>query len=397
MIGIFNLKGVSTIGSILDVFKRNREIGKEAEELWDLDIFGLEVEQRLYLKKSALETCVNLIGRTISLAEFRFTKDGMEQKHDFDYLLNVRPNTDETAASFWQDFIYTLLVENEILVILTDDNDLLIADSFDRNEYAIYEDTFSNVTVKGYTFKRIFKMSEVIHLTYNNEKLSHFLDGMFSDYTEMFSRMVETKMYESQIRALAGIEATGNLEESQRERMNNFVSRLYNKFRTSSFAIVPKLKGFEYTEVTANQNRASKSVDELDKVKKDLTGNVAQILGIPPVLVNGDMANYETAIKAFIRFCIKPLIKKLEDELKNKLIPQSEYENGLKLKIFGVTEMSILEVATAVDKVISSGGWSRNDMREELGYDRVDDPELDKYVLTKNYQTVDELKGGEDE
>ena len=386
-----------TIGSILDAFKRNRELGKETEELWDLDIFGIDVEQRLYLKKSALETCVNLIGRTISLAEFRFTKDGKKQKHDFDYLLNVRPNTDETAASFWQDFIYTLLVENEILVILTDDNDLLIADSFDRNEYAIYEDTFTNVTVKNYTFKRTFKMSEVIHLTYNNEKLSHFLDGMFSDYTEMFSRMIETKMYESQIRALAGLDSTQTLDEKNRERLNKFVNRVYEKFKTTSFAIVPKLKGFEYQEVTANQNRASKSVDELDKVKKDLTGNVAQILGIPPVLVNGDMANYETAIKAYIRFCIKPLIKKLEDELKNKLIPQSEYENGLNLKIFGVAELSPLEVATAIDKLISSGTFNGDEIRPMFGYEVTGEEIHSQYFVTKNYAPSDELKGGEDD
>src|SRR5690606_8149077 len=128
------------------------------------EFWGLEVDQRLYLKQSAIETCVNLMGRTISTADFRFIKNKKRVDHDFDYLLNVRPNLNQSAAQFWKDFIYTLLVENEVLVVLSDTNDLLIADNFDRINYALYEDDFKNVTVKGYTFKREFKMSEVIYM-----------------------------------------------------------------------------------------------------------------------------------------------------------------------------------------------------------------------------------------
>lgn len=386
-----------TIGSILDVFKKNREIGKEAQELWDLDFFGISAEQRWYLKKSAIETNVNLIGRTISLAEFKFTKDKKRQENDFDYLLNVRPNSNQSAAEFWQDFIYTLLVENEILVILSDNNQLLIADNFLREKYAVYEDTFSDVEVKGYTFKRQFKMSEVIYITYNNEKFTKFLNGMFTDYTELFSRMIETKMYENQIRAQAEIESTQSLDESSRKKLSNFINRMYDSFKNNAFAIVPKTKGFNYTEVTANQNKVTKSVDEFEKLKHDLTGNVANVLGIPTTLVHGDMAEYETAIKAYIRFCIKPLIKKIKDELNAKLISKTEYANGLKLQINGVSELSPLELAESVDKLVSSGTYTRNEIREKFGDERADDPELDKYVLTKNYETVETSKGGEDE
>lgn len=351
----------------------------------------------MYLKNSAIETNANLIGRTISLAEFRFTKDGKRQKNDFDYLLNVRPNTDQSAADFWQDFIYTLLVENEVLVVLSDTNDLLIADSFNRVEYAVYEDVFEDVTVKDYTFQRNFKMSEVIYITYNNKKLSSFLKGMFTDYTELFSRMIETRMYESQIRALAEMDTTQPLDEKTRDKLNSFIGRMYSAFKNYAFAIVPKTKGFNYSEITANQNRVSKSVDELDKLKRDLTGNVANILGIPASLVHGDLSDYETSIKAYLRFCIKPLVKKLKDELTAKLISKDDYKNGLKLEINGVSEMNPIELASSIDKLVASGTWNRNEIREKFGDERVDDPRMDEYVLTKNYQTLDQLEGGEDE
>ena len=94
----------------------------------------------------------------------------------------------------WKQFIYTLLEENEVLVILSDDNDLLIADNFERLEYAVYNDIFRNVTVKGYTFQREFQMDEVIYMTYNNKKFTKFLDGMFKDYAELFSRMIKSNV-----------------------------------------------------------------------------------------------------------------------------------------------------------------------------------------------------------
>lgn len=349
------------------MFKRNRQLGEEINEIFDLEFWGLEVEQRLYLKNSAIETCVNLMGRTISTADFRFIKNKKRMDNDFDYLLNVRPNSNQSAAQFWKDFIYTLLVENEVLVVLSDTDELLIADSFDRVEYALYDDKFHNVTVKGFEFKRVFEMHEVIYMTYNNKKFTHFLDSMFKDYSELFSRMIETKMYENQIRALAEIETTQNLDKENQNKLNRFIQRLYQNFRKSAFAIAPKIKGFNYEEVTKGRTTKGQSVEELEKLKKDVTKQVANILGIPSALVLGELSDYETALRAFIRLTAKPLIEQIKDELTAKLIEEKDYKNGLKLQVYGVSERDPIEKAESADKMVASGVWSRNEVREKFG------------------------------
>ena len=381
------------------MFKRNRELGQELEEILDLDFWGLDIDQRLYLKNSAIETCVNLMGRTISTADFRFLKNRKRVENDFDYLLNVRPNSNQSAAEFWKDFIYTLLVENEALVVLSDNNELLIADSFDRIEYALFEDVFRSVTVKGYTFKRDFRMSEVIYMTYNNKKFTRFLDGMFTDYTELFSRMIETKMYENQIRALAGIEATQNLDEKNQNRLNKFIQRLYQNFRKSAFAIAPKIKGFNYEEITKGQTSKGQSVEELEKLKKDVTKHVANILGIPSALVLGELSEYETAMKAYIRLTAKPLVEQIKDELTAKLIERQDYENGLEIKVYGINEKSPLEMAQDADKLRGSAVANGHEIREMIGLEHSDDPIHDKFFITKNYNTSDDAMegGGESE
>ncbi|CXF35853.1 HK97 family phage portal protein [Streptococcus pneumoniae] len=65
---------------------------------------------------------------------------------DWDYILNVRPNKNESASEFWQKVIYRLLTKNEVLIVLSDDKQLLVADAFTRRRYALYDDTFEMVS-----------------------------------------------------------------------------------------------------------------------------------------------------------------------------------------------------------------------------------------------------------
>ncbi|EJW14163.1 phage portal protein [Paenibacillus alvei] len=376
------------MGFLDGIWRRNSEIN----ESYDFDLLD-EVSTRDYLKKIALETNINFIGRTISQSEFRIVQDNKRIKDDWDYLLNVRPNTDQSAADFWQRFVYRLIYDNEVLVILTDDNNLLIADSFYREEFAVYPDIFKDVVVKNYRFNRTFRMDEVIYLTYNNEKLSKFLNSIFEDYSDLFTRMIEVQKLNNQIRGVVELDTNQSLEKDNMAKLQEFIDRLFTAFKKNVVALVPKLKGFTYNEVNDGSNNG-KSVDELSKLKRDLTNDVANILGIPNSLIHGDMAEYETAIKAYIKFCIAPFIKKIRDELNAKIIDKKEYLKGKRIEVSGVAELNPLEVATAVDKLRASGVYNGNEIRIKLGDEPVDNPALEEYVLTKNYERAS--KGGEE-
>ncbi|RNH01323.1 phage portal protein, partial [Staphylococcus aureus] len=84
---------------------------------------------------------------------------------------------DLSSDSFWQQVIYKLIYDNEVLIVVSDSKELLIADSFYREEYALYDDIFKDVTVKDYTYQRTFTMQEVIYLKYNNNKVTHFVES----------------------------------------------------------------------------------------------------------------------------------------------------------------------------------------------------------------------------
>src|SRR5690625_2603520 len=138
--------------------------------MYDFDLLE-SASERIQAKQLAIQTCVSMIGRTISQSEFRVKEDKKTIKDELYYKLNVRPNKNMSAVHFWQTIIYKLIHDNECLVVVSDTDDLLIADDFTRIEYGLVEDMFKYVTVKNFTFQRTFKMSEVIYIEYDNENL----------------------------------------------------------------------------------------------------------------------------------------------------------------------------------------------------------------------------------
>lgn len=379
---------------ILDFMNRNKEVRLSEIEL------SIETTNRVYLKRLALDTCINFIGRTISDSEFRVMKENKAQSNTLFYKLNVRPNTDKSAANFWQDFVYKLIYENEVLVIKTDTDDLVIADYFVRKEMALYDDTFEGVTVGEYTYNRTFQMSEVLHLTYNNERLSTFVEGLYRDYGKLFGQMMDNSMRHNQFRGFFRFKDGGNLTDEQFERQKAQVDRLRTIFENNSVALAPLTEGIEIENFSQNTAQKDESINDLVKLKRDLIDDIAKMLGIPSNLIHGDVADLENSMTAYIEFCINPLIKKIGDELNAKFFSQSDYLKGQKIKIIGINKMNPLKYASAADKLIASGPYSRNDVREMFGDERIDDPDMDRYIMTKNYEFADGKetpKGGENE
>lgn len=352
--------------------------------------FFQDDSERAYLKKLSIDTCINFLARTISQAEFRIMDGDTIQRNNWYYKLNVRPNTDQSSTAFWQYFVYKLLFDNEVLAILTDTDDLVVADSWIRNEYALYEDTFESVTVKNYTFKRKFAMNEVIYLKYNNEALENYIAGLFGDYGELFGRMLEVSLRNYQIRGTVEVNQIQGSDDEKQNQLQTFIDKMFAAFK-KPIALVPVSKGFKYEELSSKSGETNQSFEELAKLKSAMITEIAKLIGIPPALVHGEMADLEQNMTSYIDFCVKPLQKKIEDELNAKLFEPYEYSEGKHVDISGIDKPDPIKDAARIDKAISSGFMNINEVRKEYGLEPRDGGEI--YVITKNYTTA---KGGDE-
>jgi len=385
--------------SLFDVFKQSIRNEEPSDWIPDL-VYGDDESARAYLKIMAKNTVLDFVARTMSTLEVKFkNKDGTA---DWEYILNVRPNNDMSAATFWEKFFYRLMDDNEVLVIFTEDNQLLIADDFSRTEYAVYDDVFTGVTVKNYVFQKSFNMSDVIYIEYNNDKLDRFTKGLFEDYSELFGRIIEIAMRNNQIRGSVSINATATANEkkdengkTRTEKLQEYVDKIYQAFKTKSVAIVAKVKNIDYEEYTNKQGVSNQSLDELNKMKTSLIDDVANAIGVPTALIYGEKADLDSNLDAFRKLCIVPLMKKLQDELMAKIITKKEYQKGERIKVSKVLPVSIIEKATQLDKVASSGAFYVDEVRDVFDYDELPNGEGKKINMTKNYEETS--KGGENE
>lgn len=194
------------------------------------------------MKRVAVEICIGLIARTIGQSEFFLKVDKNIIKDELYYRLNVRPNKNESASYFWQTVIRKLIYENECLIIKNDSDDLLIADTFTKTEYANYEDVFSHVIVRDYEFKRSFLMNEVVYLRYSNEGLSRLIEEMYSDYGELLGRLMSFQKRKNQIRATVTLEALTGKKEEERAKLQKYIDNLYKSIETKDISITPQTK-----------------------------------------------------------------------------------------------------------------------------------------------------------
>lgn len=387
-----------------NLFKRNQKIGKDTndfwEYFWDLDIVQ-DNSKRTYLKRMAIDRVLNFVSKTVSTTSFKYTVDNKKstnkEHQEWSYKLNVRPNRNQNASDFWQKVIYKLLYDNEVLIVMNDSEDFLIADSFNRTQYAMFDDTFSEVAIGTYVYERSFNRSDVLlYMQYNNADLENFIAGLYGDYGELFGRMIEVNMRNNQIRGAVDIDVIKNLstgdddEKEKKGKVQNYINKVTNAIKNNSVALYPKYKGIGFDE-TVSKSNSNQTVDELKKLKNDFISEVAGAIGVPPSLILGDMAQAEEQTEFFLKFTIKPLINKIQSELNAKLIHKDDYMKGNRIRAIGPDTESIIGLADKIDKVISSGGFNKNEIRYEFGFDSVDGG--DEFILTKNYEK--EQKGGE--
>ena len=122
---------------------------------------------------------------------------------------------------------------------------------------------------------------------------------------------------------------------------------------------------------------------------------------MPVSIANGNVQDTSKAIDEFLTFCIDPLIELLADEMCRKLYTRNQIVQGcyVKFDTKAIKHIDLLDVATAIDKLISSGFTCINELRQVCGLDIIDEPWAWEFFMTKNYSTIEELmksmKGGE--
>ncbi|MHA7612299.1 phage portal protein [Weissella viridescens] len=321
----------------------------------------------------------NFIARTFMEVKVMSGNDLIDKR------LNLKPNKNQNSAEFWRDIVYKLITDNEVLVILNDSKDLLVADSFDTEEWTNFGDKYKHVRVNEFTFQRVFQAEDVWHITLSSENWQSVFSGMNRELDTLYSYVLGNAKLKNQLRAVLSVDANGNLaKDGQSENINNVIEKIRRSISNNQVAVFPELKGLTYEEKSSQGNvNATSGTDEITKLKQMVVSDIASALGVPAALLFGTQADNTGALSLYRQNVVRPIKHLLESEVSKKL--------AVDVSMSFKKDHSILDEAEQVEKLISSGVLTRN-----MVADFYDLPPIeggDQLFVTKNYA----MKGGDED
>ena len=201
------------------------------------------------------------------------------------------------------------------------------------------------------------------------------------------------------IDAIASVNYYGDLsfEEVFEDLMNNRFKTFFN----SRSAVLPLFDGFNYTKQAAEQSKKSTSeVKDITDILDEIVETVARAFSIPVSLLKGDVSDVEKITRNFLTFCIDPLREMIQKEINRKRYGRKEIQKGnyLKIDTTAVMHIDIFDIAEKIDKLIASGMYCVDELRQKLGDAELGTEESQMHFITKNYtelSEVSDMKGGD--
>lgn len=353
----------------------------------------------VYVRELAFWACVNLIANAVSKCEFKTFERGQEVKKKNYYRWNISPNLNQSGSVFLHKLIAQLYRHNEALVI-DSGGQMLVADSFCRKPYALLDDVFSQVQVGDFSFSRSFLQSEVLYFRLGEKDMRQVTAGIYDAYSRLITYTMESYQKSRGTKGLLKVNSSRLNKEEERAKFENLLKNDFRALFSADNAVLPLFDGYDF-EPIASKTYSNEGTRDIRAMVDDVLDFTARGFGLPPALLNGSVQDTDKAIDQALTFCLDPLCTMLAEEINRKTYGEEGFLVGdyLQIDTKAVKHVDLLSVSASVDKLISSGAFTINDIRDLVGEPKIPEPWADEHYMTKNYATIAEAlaqqRGGE--
>lgn len=367
--------------------------------IYKLDDYRVKAEEHAALDAFALFTAVHLIANLLSGCEYRTFRNGSELHGEEWYSLNIRPNRNQNASAFKRELVSRLLLSGEVLCIQLADGQRIIADGFNREEFAAVSDRFTQVSRAGYTFPQEFRAEDVIFLQSPVNARTVWMQTIMGEYEKLMGSAAKRFQEADGERGTLKIGSAARGDKDFEKTFQNLMSDYFKGYFSSKNAVLPLFDGYEY--VSQSGSKAGTYTNDLSAIKTladEAISRAAQVFGIPPSYIRGDAAGIADAQAAMMTNCIKPRAAELSAELTGALYSKRDVQNGgcIFVDTGNVLHHDLIGSSTGIDKLMGAG-WTINEINRALGQPKNNDPDCDTRFVTKNYGELRDIaEGGEE-
>lgn len=372
---------------MFDWFFRARDGTSESPaELLTIDV------KKLKISKLAIEKAVGMIAKAVAKSEFVVQrKDGREKDHIY-YLLNVRPNANETATDFWMRAIRKMLTETECLICNIGGN-LYIADTFTKNGSVILPQIYRDVSISsnGETMQlgRTFSSNEVLHLKSRNEKIKAYLETVIALYDETISSMTAAKKlastpkFELDMEAMQVIRKKNEDGTERQLTIDEYKKDIRKLLESDNIEIITNSSGLITKQLEIKTEISS---EDIVKMSKEIFTDVALAFDIPKAVFLGEITEKADSTNEFITYAVGWVVEVINDSMNAKLVGENDFLKGERIWVdmSKYKHVDAIESAANLDK-LRSIGFNFDEIRDMIGWEPLNTDFSQERVITKNY------------
>lgn len=358
------------------------------------DTIVIDIPASLYYKEMAIYTAVSLISNAISRSEIKVFEEGEEKKNEDYYRLNVSPNRNETASIFWHKVVNSMVWEGEAIVVDVG-GCLYCADSYlVQEERPILGDILCNVQIGTLQLRKTFYSKDIYRIRLDDKNVKGLIDGLWEDYEKVLSAAKNafidgnSRKYKLHITAMKAGD-----DDFEKEFEEHIKERLKSYLKPGS-AVYPEFDGYELKSDDAKNSASSKDILE---EKQDFFKTVAAAFHIPDSMMSGNITNMKDIIDIFLTFGVDPYADCIEEAL-NKRAGVNNFinQNFYKVDTGRIHHRDLFEIAPGIINLISSAGFSIDEVRAKLGEEPLNEWWSQKHFITKNFEEVEKYLKSEE-
>lgn len=355
--------------------------------------------QELSYYKYAQSIVAERYGALLSQCDFKTYVNGKVVEKDVWYRLNVEPNPNQSSCEFMKQLANRLVFNGEALIIKTDSGDLFVAKDFQKGEYQLLETNFQNVSVdvyddgssQSYQLLGTFSGDKAIYIKYQNAKALAFINQLNSLYTNLIENVKSSGANGIKYSLEVDATAFNGTNIDYMKEMQKIVNQDFEALCSDKNAIIPLLSGFKLNVLNpsnANSQNATTASNNISNMIDDIKVNVGAIYNIPKTIMLGTYEKSE--FDDMLTFGLDPLCSLIGECVNRKYYGKKQIleKTYCRLDTKKVKHFDILTISDSINKLISSGVYTINEVRTLLDEPLID-PEIgDKHWVTRNYAVI---------
>lgn len=355
----------------------------------------IKIPSTIYIKELAVYTAISLIANAISQSEVVCYKGGERQKDEDYYSLNVKPNPNESASQFWYKVVNQMFRnENGALCFVTGRN-FYCADSFAIKEKRPFlGNLYDGVVVDDFSINRTFTAQQCFNFKLENTQACKLINGIYQELSEVISTAMEAYKDTNNVKYIFEVDGVQAGDKKFNEEFEKYLKNSIRKFTNNETKVMIQYGG--RTLKSMKSESPQKNSDDIVKFMHEVFSFTGKSFKIPESLMTGNINNMEEVVNAFLTFAVDPVA----DEIGKTLTGAYGYEEWKKGRSYrvdtsGVGHVDIFKMADKVDKLVLSSFACVDEIRERAGMDPANTEWSKRHILTKNYDFVENILGGE--